>query len=261
MANAIKILFGATSYLVGLGGLTYFVLFLGGWDFLPRHIDSGAAGSLASALVINLGLMLLFGLQHSVMARPGFKRVWTKVVPAELERATYVLTSGLFMLAFAAFWQPMGGVVWNVDTAGVREAIIALYAFGFLFAVAATYMIDHFDLFGMSQVIRYVRKRPAPKAELRQVGLYRIVRHPIQTGMLLVLWCTPTMSATHFLLTVTMTAYVFVGLYFEERELVRTLGPAYEDYRANVNKLIPWPRRQRSDARSIDDTRPSIAVS
>ncbi|MFT7484751.1 MAG: protein-S-isoprenylcysteine O-methyltransferase Ste14 [Candidatus Paceibacteria bacterium] len=240
---ALKLSYAVFCYLIGLGGLTYFALFLSGWEILPLHISSKEPGDLYFALAVNLGLILLWSLQHSVMARPAFKRGWTKIVPADLERATYVLGSGIVMLLICWFWEPLEGSAWHFNHNVIEGILVGLYAAGFLGAVAASFMVNHFELFGLQQAYYAAKNRPAPAGAFKEVLFYRIVRHPIQVGMILTLWCTATMGMTRFMLATTMTVYIFIGLYFEEKDLVADLGDDYTDYRARVRALLPLPKK------------------
>ena len=229
------------AYLIGLGGLIYFVLFIGGWDFLPFHIESGVADNANQAFLINGGLVLLFGLQHSVMARPAFKKRFTKLIPQAAERSTYVLLSGVMMLVISYFWQPMNGVLWEVFNPIARFLLTAGYLFGWAFAVVATFVINHFELFGLQQAYNNLVGKPEATPKFTARFLYSMVRHPLQLGVLIGLWSTPTMSLTHLFLSITFTIYIFIGLYFEERDLVATLGSEYEAYQQRVPKIIPVP--------------------
>ncbi len=227
------------AYLFGLGVLVAFVLFVAPWPLLPWHVDgAGPAGD--AALAVDLGLLLLFGLQHSLMARPGFRRR----LPPALGRAAYVLASGLALGLLVLAWQPLPATVWRVEQPFAYGLLVALFVAGWALSVYATFVIDHFELFGLRQAWRHWRGEAAPPPVFREVSLYRWVRHPMQLGVLIGLWATPAMSAGHLLLAAGMTAYVLVGLWFEERDLSVELGPAYADYRRRVPRLIPlrWPR-------------------
>ncbi len=245
MNRVIIAVYGVIAYAVGLGGLVAFVVFLGGWDFLPLHINSKVPGAVGTALAANLGLLLLFGLQHSVMARPWFKSRWTRLVPAAAERSTYVLLSGMLMAAICVGWQPLPGVLWKAESAAAVALLTGGYLLGWAIAVVATFLISHAELFGLRQVYLNLKRCPEPSAGLVETGLYRFVRHPLQSGVLMGVWFTPLMTSTHLLLAVGMTLYILVGLYFEERDLVRTFGDDYRDYQARVGRLLPLPRSAR----------------
>ena len=248
-------LFSLLAYVVGLGGLIYFILFIGGWAFLPRHVNSGGAEHLGNALAINIGLVVLFGLQHSVMARPAFKQRLTKIIPKAAERSTYVLFSGGMMLMICLFWQPMAGSLWHVQHPVARTVLVAGYVFGWFFAVLASFVINHFELFGLQQAFRHLVNKPERTPTFTERFLYRIVRHPLQLGVLIGLWSTPTMTVTHLVLAAALTLYIFVGLYFEEKELTKSLGKAYEDYKKRVPKIIPIPTRIYSQIHLSGDVR------
>lgn len=234
-------IYGLIAYAIGLGGLTLFLLWVGSWDFLPLHIDSQEPGPLVVALLANTTLILLFGVQHSVMARPSFKESFTKLIPKSAERSTYVLLSGLLMVAFCFYWQPVAGTLWNIENPTIRVALLAVQVLGWVIAVLATFLINHFELFGLQQIYYGLIDQPLPKLEFRQTFLYRIVRHPLQMGLLIGLWSAPTMTMTHVMLSATMTAYILIGLYYEEIDLVRTLGQPYKDYQKRVWMILPIP--------------------
>lgn len=236
------VLYGLLAYAIGIGGLAYFILFVGGWSFLPHHVNSGTPGPAAQAIAINLGIMLIFGFQHSVMARPGFKRAFTRIVPKSVERSTYVLLSGLMMLFISLCWQPVAGSVWNVENPTGRLLLTMGYALGWGLCILSTFVINHFELFGLQQVYFRLRNRPEPKPWFTDRFLYRLVRHPLQLGILIGIWVVPTMSMSLFFLSVTMTIYVLIGLHFEEKDLVTTLGKDYIEYRKRVPRLLPLPR-------------------
>ncbi len=226
-------------YVAGLGVLTVFVLWVAPWPLLPWHIDQGGSVPLLQGVMVDTGLLLLFGVQHSVMARPVFKRLLTRWIPAPVERSSYVLWSALAIGLICAFWQPLDGMAWEVQAPVLRWLLIGGYVAGWGMAVWATFTIDHFELFGLHQAWRHVRGQPEPAPVFFEVSLYRYVRHPMQLGVLIGLWSTPAMSMAHLALAIGMGVYVLVGLYFEERDLVRELGPAYADYRQRVRQLIP----------------------
>lgn len=243
MSRFLILTYGIVSYAMGLGGLTFFILFVGGWDFLPLHIDSSASGPLGVALLVNAGLMAMFGLQHSVMARGGFKNAWTKVIPRAAERSTYVLLSGVLMCLICFYWQTLDGVLWQVDHPIAQIVLIVIQLLGWVLAVAATFLINHFELFGLQQVYFNFVHKVEPTPMFTEQFMYRIVRHPLQLGMLIGMWSTPTMTMTHLMLSGTMTIYVFIGLYYEEQDLVATLGQDYENYQKRVRMILPIPKR------------------
>ena len=233
--------FGILSYLIGLGGLVYFILFLGSWDFMPVHINSATPGPIETAIAINLGLLVLFGLQHSVTARPTFKAALTKFIPTAAERSSYVLLSGIMMLVLSFYWQPIAGDIWRVESGPLYNVLLTGHAIGWLVAIIATFMINHFELFGLQQVYLNFRDRPEPVATFTDRWFYKLVRHPLQLGILLGIWCLPTMTMSHLMLAGGMTLYVFIGLYYEEKDLAMILGPEYKEYQKHVRKILPLP--------------------
>lgn len=242
MAKPLTLLYGVISYLIGLGGLTYFILFMGSWTFLPIHINSAEPTSLTAALLINFGLTTLFALQHSIMARDGFKNALSKIIPTAAERPTYVLMSGLALLLVCCQWRATEGTAWSVDNPTIAATLIGIYAIGWLFSVAATFQINHFDLMGLKQVTDNFRDKPEAAPFFVERWFYRYVRHPIQTGVLIGIWATPHMTITHLMMSVLMTTYIFIGLHYEEKSLVDSLGDTYRDYQKRVPKLFPFMR-------------------
>lgn len=242
MSRLLVFIYGLLSYTVGLGGLVWFILFVGAWEFLPIHIDSGSPGSLSSAILINVGLVIIFGLQHSVMARPAFKNRWTKIIPRAAERSTYVLLSGIIMGLICLHWQPLNGFLWQVDNQIGQVVLIAGYFIGWSLAVLASFLINPFELFGLQQVYFNLVNKSEPSPHFKERSFYKVVRHPIQLGTLIGSWSTPTMSMTHLMLSVALSVYIFIGLYYEEIDLVTTLGEEYEDYQRRVRMIIPFPK-------------------
>ena len=242
MSQILIFIYGVLAYAIGMGGLVFFILFLGSWDFLPLHINSGIPGPIVPALLINVGLMVLFGVQHTVTARQGFKDALIKVIPKAAERSTYVLLSGVLMIVICLFWQPIAGTIWHVENEIARMILIVGYALGWILVVLSSFLINHFELFGLQQVYLHFRNRPEPESTFTDRWLYKLVRHPLQLGVLIGIWVTPTMTMTHLCLALTMTIYIFVGLHYEEKDLVKFLGKPYEDYRTRVPMVLPIPR-------------------
>ncbi len=242
MKKLILSIYGFSCYLIGLLGLTAFMLYMGSWSFLPKHINSGTAdGSTLEAFMVNLLIIFLFGLHHSITARSSFKKKLTKYIPAEIERSTYVMISGVFMFAICLYWQPVAGVVWSTDNLVVIFILKAIHVLGWIMLVAATFEIDHFHLMGLRQSFTM---NAVEGNKLKEHFLYSIVRHPIQTGVLMGIWSTAYMSMTQFMLSICMTLYIFIGLYYEEKSLVSHFGDTYLDYKKRVPRLIPfWPTR------------------
>lgn len=235
------ILYGISSYIVGLAGLTAFMLYLGDWNFLPFGINSSAhTVSVTFAIIVNLLIVLAFGLHHSVAARHSFKEWLNRVLPESIERSTYVLISGIFMFVFVLYWQPLAGTIWHSENTGIMYFLNVVHVLGWVVLVVATFEIDHFHLMGLKQSISM---NTYEGGKLKENFLYRVVRHPIQTGVLLGIWSTAHMSATQFMLSMSFTIYIFIGLYFEEKSLVSHFGDAYLDYKKRVPALIPfWPK-------------------
>lgn len=237
------LLYGVICYAIGMAGLFYFILFVGGWDFLPVHIESREPGPPGTALLVNFGLMALWSVQHTVMARQGFKEAWTKIIPKPMERATYVLISGILMFILSFYWQPIGGGLWNVEGTTLGTILVVLYAVGWFVVVLSSFLINHFELFGLYQVWLHFKQAPEPAPKFTQRFLYKIVRHPLQFGILMGLWFTPNMSTTHLCLAVLMTIYILIGLHYEEIDLENTLGDDYRNYKNRVRGLVPLPKR------------------
>lgn len=209
---------------------------------VPSSMDGAPRMSFAAALAIDLGLLSLFAVQHSVMARPFFKDILTQFIPAPAERSTYVLASSLALIAMFAFWQPLGGVVWHVTDATARGALWGAFAFGWLLVLVSTFLINHFDLFGLRQVWLELRGKPYTHLKFGTPGPYKLVRHPLYVGWLFAFWATPTMTATHLMFAVVTTGYILVAIQFEERDLVDALGDDYRRYRETVPMMIPFTK-------------------
>jgi protein-S-isoprenylcysteine O-methyltransferase Ste14 len=230
--------YGVLSYVLFLATFLYAVGFVGGFG-VPRSLDSTATGPLGVALAVDLLLLAAFALQHSVMARPAFKAWWTRTVPPPAERSTYVLASSLALLLLFWQWRPLGGVVWQVESAAAQVVLYALFAGGWLTVLISTFLINHFDLFGLRQVWLYLRGEPYRPLAFGTPGPYRYVRHPLYVGWLLAFWSTPTMTAAHLLFAVMTTAYILIAIQLEERDLVAAHGERYAEYRRSVPMLIP----------------------
>jgi protein-S-isoprenylcysteine O-methyltransferase Ste14 len=230
--------YGVFAYVVFLATFLYAVGFIGNFG-VPRTIDGPASGSLAVAILIDVALLGLFAVQHSVMARQPFKAWLTRFVPEPAERSTYVLCSNLALIAMFVAWQPLGGIVWDVQSPVGRVLLQATCAAGWLLVLACTFLINHFDLFGLRQVWLQLRGRPYTQLHFATPGPYRVVRHPLYVGWLLAFWGTPTMTAAHLLFAVATTAYILIAIQLEERDLVAIHGQDYESYRERVPMLVP----------------------
>src|ERR1700758_759795 len=242
--------YGLVSYLVFLLTFVYAVGFIGNL-YVQKSMDSAARISFLPALIIDALLLLTFAVQHSVMARPAFKEVLSRFIPAAAERSTYVLCSSLLLIALFAFWQPIGGIVWNVSNPVVRNVINAVFGFGFALVFVATLLINHFDLFGLRQVALYLAHKPYTYLEFRTPLFYRYVRHPLYVGWLIAFWATPTMTGAHLLFALLTSAYIFAAIRWEEHDLVTVHGSKYLDYQKRVPKLIPSLAPYRSPDEQI----------
>jgi methanethiol S-methyltransferase len=239
------LIYGIGVYLMFLATVAYAVAWVG--DFLvPRTVDSGPHMDTGRALVIDLSLLLLFAVQHSGMARGGFKRWWTRLVAPSVERSTYVLATNLVLWLMFWQWRPIPTIVWDVHNSAGRFALWALYGLGWATAVSTTFLINHFDLFGLRQVWLRWRGRLQSPIGFRTPLLYRLVRHPLMLGFIVAFWATPRMTAGHLLFSVATTGYILVALRLEERDLLRAYGPQYERYRRAVPMLIPIRRGARA---------------
>ncbi|HKW21840.1 MAG TPA: NnrU family protein [Ktedonobacterales bacterium] len=235
------LLIGVLSYVLFLVAALYGVSFtLGG--LLPDPIAIPHAPP-ALALLVDVGLLLIFGIQHSLMARSGWKKRWTTIIPPAMERSLYVLIASCILLAMFWCWQRISGVIWQVNGLAVRVAVVGVCLAGWSIVVLSTFQIDHFELFGLRQTWQALRNQPQRHVEFRRPVLYRIVRHPMMAGFLLAFWAMPTMTVDRLVFTLGMTIYILVGVFFEERALRRQFGVTYEKYQAEVPRLIPWPRK------------------
>jgi len=230
--------YGVASYAACLFVFVYAVGFVGNY-FVPRSLDSAPRAPLTQAVMIDVLLLAAFAVQHSVMARPGFKRILTRIIPEAAERSTYVLASNLAMIALFAWWQPVGGAIWNVTGPIARSAITSVYFMGFGLVLVATLLIHHFDLFGVRQVWLYLIGKPYTELEFRTPLFYKYVRHPLYIGWLMFFWATPVMTSAHLLFALLTTAYILLAIRWEERDLTAIHGEKYEDYRRKVPKLVP----------------------
>ncbi len=242
MARILTLAYGAASYTLFLFTFLYAIGFLGNFG-VPKSLDSAPTGATSAALAIDLALLTVFALQHSVMARQGFKRLLTRVIAPAAERSTYVLASSLALLLLFWQWRPLGGEIWNVTNGVGRGLLYGGFAFGWLLVLLATFVINHFDLFGLRQVWRHFRGQPQAPLRFVTPVLYRVVRHPLYVGWFFAFWSTPTMTATHLLFALVASAYIVVAIQFEERDLLRA-HPEYAEYRRHVPMLVPaWFRR------------------
>jgi protein-S-isoprenylcysteine O-methyltransferase Ste14 len=243
-ARILFFVYGCAAYLLFLATFLYAIAFIGGFG-VPVVLDGPATTPFATALAINAGLLAVFAVQHSVMARPWFKRWWTQVVPWAIERSTYVLFASLALDLLFWQWRPLGGVVWNVEQPALRAMIWAVFAFGWLQVLVMTFLIDHFDLFGLRQVWLHLRGKQYTRVHFATPAPYRVIRHPLYLGFMIAFWAAPTMSVTRLVFAVATTAYMLIAIQFEEHDLVHEHGASYEDYRRRVPMILPGLRRQR----------------
>ncbi len=231
--------FGVACYLIFLATFLYAIGFVAGFPFMPTSIDGPLEGSLGRAIVVNCVLLGVFAVQHSVMARRGFKERWTQVIPWSIERSTYVLFASLALILVVTQWQPMGGEIWHVESPAGRVALWAICALGWGLVLLATFLINHFDLFGLRQVWLPLVGRHYTPVTLKTPRLYRHMRHPLYLGFVLAFWATPHMTAAHLLFAIATTAYILIAIQLEERDLIAEHGEGYRAYRRKVPMLIP----------------------
>ncbi|MDE5451462.1 DUF1295 domain-containing protein [Bradyrhizobium sp. CSA112] len=230
--------YGGLAYLIFLGTFLYAVGFVSQY-IVPKNINTGTASSLTTALLMNLVLMSIFAVQHSGMARQGFKRLFARFASPAIERSTYVLLASLTLILLFWQWQPMPAVVWHIDNPVVAGIATAGGFAGWLIVLYSTFLISHFELFGLTQVVAHFAGRMVEPMKFKTPGLYRLIRHPIYLGFIIAFWCTPTMTLGHLLFAAVTTAYIFVGIYLEERDLVAMFGDEYRRYREKVSMLVP----------------------
>jgi len=240
MRRTVYFTYGVGCHLLFLATYAYMAGFVGNF-LVPKSIDSPRTGPLGVAIFVDTLLIALFGIQHSVMARPGFKRAWTRIVPKPIERSTYVLISCLLLILLMWQWRPIGGVIWDVQNPVGQAALIGLFAIGWLMVPAVSLMINHFDLFGSRQVWMYFRGRKYTHLPFRTRMAYKHIRHPLYVGWAMAFWATPTMTAAHLLFAGLMTGYMLLAVVFEERDLIRFHGAAYREYRRRVPMFVPRP--------------------
>jgi methanethiol S-methyltransferase len=242
--------YGAVSYATFLAVFLYAIAFVGNFG-VPKTVDTGASGSLTEALLIDVLLLGLFAVQHSVMARPGFKRWWTQIVPKSVERSTYVLLASLALALLYWQWRPIPDVLWSIQDSTGRAVLYAVFALGWVIVLLSTFMINHFDLFGLRQVWLRVRNADYTEVPFVTRGFYNFVRHPIMLGFLIAFWSTPHMTMGHLLFSIATTGYIFIGIFFEERDLAAAHGRSFEQYRRAVPMILPLSRQKPGPERAV----------
>jgi protein-S-isoprenylcysteine O-methyltransferase Ste14 len=229
--------YGVFGYLVGVTGLTWFILAMGG--LAPSAFSPFTTNTLASSLAVNIGLILLFGLQHSIMARPWFKKLLANIMPSATERSTFLILTGTVLMLAIWAWQPVAGTVWSVESTGAKIVLWSLYGLGWGYLLLATFVTNHFELMGLRQTYLYFTKKEYKKIPFTNKFMYRYSRHPMMLGLLIGMWCVPVMSLSQFVMASLLTIYVFTGLFFEERDLELEFGEKYKKYKEEIATLIP----------------------
>jgi protein-S-isoprenylcysteine O-methyltransferase Ste14 len=256
MGRFIALLYGVVAYVIFLISFLYAIGFVGNF-VVPKTIDSGSAGSFGQALLINAVLLSLFAIQHTIMARPAFKAWWTKIVSPAIERSTFVLIASLLLLLLFWQWRPMPDVIWNVTGSAGSMILSVVFWMGWLIVLASTFMINHFDLFGLRQVYHHLLGKKTVQPRFTTKMLYNIVRHPIMLGFIIAFWATPLMTVGHLVFAIATTGYIIIGVHFEERDLRVAHGKDYEAYANRVRMLIPLPKKGKDSDPSPSLQRPS----
>lgn len=247
MGRMLAVVYGAVSYIVFFVTFLYAIGFVGNFA-VPKSIDSGpGAATFARAMILNVILLTIFAVQHSVMARPGFKKWWTKLVPEPIERSTYVLLSSLALILMFWQWRSMTDIVWKIDNAIGRDVLWLLFIIGWGMVLISTFLISHFDLFGLRQVWLYYKGQDYSRLNFSERLLYKFVRHPIMLGFIIAFWATPTMTTGHLLFAAVTTAYIIVAIQLEERDIAGVHGDTYNEYRSRVSMLVPMPARKKPE--------------
>lgn len=232
-------IYGVFCYIIAMVGQAWFILYLSDWQIIENNIHTLQVNSLNIALLINVILIIVFASQHSIMARTWFKNAINKYISPAAERSTYALMSGLSLWLIVYFWQPIDGTLWHIESNLISSIIIMLFCFGWIFSALATFIINHFELFGLQQVYLNLVNKETPQINFAEKLFYRFIRHPIQLGILIGIWATPVMTYGHFTLSALFTIYIFIGLYFEEKDLVNALGDVYIDYKQRIGMVFP----------------------
>lgn len=247
-------LYGVVVYGLFLGTFLYSIGFVGN-IIVPKSIDGAATTPFLMAVVINLAVLSVFALQHSVMARPAFKRIWTKIIPASVERVTYILMTSLALILLYRYWQPIPGVVWNLEGTLGGQILFGTFLIGWGIVLLSTFMIDHFDLFGLRQVFLALKKQTITHGGFRKNWFYKLVRHPIMTGFLIAFWAAPVMTYGHLLFAVVTTAYIYIAVkHFEEKDLIDEIGEDYIAYCEEVGAFVPGLGKSRKAEKPVTKT-------
>ena len=241
MSRIIALIYGIASYAIGVASILYAIGFTTGL-IVPKTIDTGDATPLGVAVAVDILLVTLFAVQHSIMARQGFKAWWTRIVPPAVERSTYVLFSSIALAVLFWLWRPIGVVVWSIEDRSLALAATAVALLGWVLVLASTFLINHFELFGLQQVASNLVGAPMPSAKFRTPLLYKVVRHPLYLGLVVAFWSAPTMTVGHLLFAALNTAYIFLGVALEERDLIALFGDDYRRYKERVPMLFPYRR-------------------
>ena len=244
MQRTLVFIYGAISYLIGLSALMYWFGFMGNLSFLPKTIDSGITGPLAQSIIINIALIALFGIQHAIMARKGFKQAITKIIPAAAERSTFVIMTGILLSLIMWQWQPIPITVWNVQNEIAQIIIYSLFWSGWALLVFSSFLINHFELFGLQQIWFNFVKNPIPEIKFKMPMLYKVIRHPMMLGVFIGMWSIPHMTVGHMVFALAMTIYTVIGVRMEERDLIANHGERYLRYKEQVPGLIPSLRKK-----------------
>lgn len=241
MSRILAFIYGVVCYLISLIAFLYTIGFVGNL-IVPKTLDYNLDGPLIKGLLIDILLICLFAIQHSLMARQRFKKLWTKIIPKPIERSTYVLISSLALLLLFWQWSSLGGIIWNIQNPIKFNIIYGIFIWGWLIVFASTFMINHFDLFGLRQVYLYLRGQEYENLEFRNLGLYKYIRHPIMLGFVIAFWATPLMTVSHLVFAIGTTIYMLVGIKLEEMDMIDIYGNLYQEYQQQVSMLIPLPR-------------------
>jgi len=253
MKRILALVYGLCVYVFFLGTFLYAIGFIGNVG-VPKSIDSGPQSSTATAMVIDLLLLSVFAVQHSVMARHGFKRQWTRIVSRHVERSTYVVAASAALALLLWQWRPVPNMLWEVRATGAIFTLRLLFWAGWGVLLISTFVVNHFELFGLEQVWAYFRGRELHCPEFKTPALYRLIRHPLYAGFVIAFWSTPVMTTGHLLFSVATTGYILVGIYFEERDLIAAYGQAYREYREHVPMLVPFIKPAKKRQKQVGET-------